>query len=212
MYISAHECSYMCMNVYVYEGPFAWPNQCMTLPVHEGTFAWTYLVHEHTNVILAYWGTSIFLINKWMTNTYWSLNSLSNYQVSKIIEKLTTNHYRALQYYPFFGILSGTKRRMIWYCKLNRFLIQAKRFKMCHFLSICVQSLQKVLLWPPQKFSLQNTIWVSKYAENCAAFKVVDKNFKECFKKKLCPNNYSNFEFCQFKAFLTLLLSTTFFR
>jgi hypothetical protein len=54
----------MSMNVHVYKGNFACPHQCMIVPVHKDTFALTFLVHECTNVFLAYLGTLIFLINK----------------------------------------------------------------------------------------------------------------------------------------------------
>ncbi len=49
-----------------------------------------------------------------------------------------------LQFY--FGISKGFKRNMV--AIKNNFLLNAKFLKMHRFLSICIQNLQKVLIWP----------------------------------------------------------------
>jgi len=52
-------------------------------------------------------------------------------------------YIRGLQFYTFFGISKGIKRRMVDIAKNITFLLQAKCLKR-HFLSVCAQGFKRI--------------------------------------------------------------------
>jgi hypothetical protein len=48
------------------------------------------------------------------------------------------------------------------------------------FFRICIENMQKVLVWPKKFFSWQISIWYQKNAEFYADFKFVDAGFQKC--------------------------------
>jgi len=71
----------------------------------------------------------------------------------------------------FWGISFVSKRRMIDIAKDLHFILQAKPLKLSHFLSIFLQSVQKLLQRHQKKKNSPKTIWVSRNAKNCTDFK-----------------------------------------
>jgi len=93
--------------------------------------------------------------------------------------------------------------------QISAILLQAKCLKMCHFLSVCLQILTESKNMIPKFVFLKNTIWVSKNAESCTDFKIVDQGLKECSYKKLCQISEQILRFSRFWAFPTLLSAIT---
>ena len=94
-----------------------------------------------------------------------------------------------LQFYTFFWNFTKVQAENDSYWQKKKFLLLAKCLKMYQFLSICIQSLQKVQIWPGKFFFSTKSIWVSKNAEFYADSKFVEMGLKKCSEKKLCAKN-----------------------
>ncbi len=97
--------------------------------------------------------------------------------------------------------------------KILRHINKKKIFRfLSRFFRICNQSVQKVLKRATKKFSLKNSIWVSKNAEFHTDFESVGKVLKKCTKKKLLAKTWRKYAlFSLLLMFVELVLLVTFF-